>query len=207
MSRSLAAVSCDNYGAVHSFLLSVFSVLAHRRWESGAETTPRKFPRTKANQSRIWANLAFFSSAHLPQESKQFVSFHDPPTPSNVWVGFAPSCLQPPRRCLHCPGGTCHPDRATWTWPWKRPEVLLAAGTRRGWGKRPDPWKAGSRQPSAANYTHLREVGGPWAPTTLCAPVSLPTSQGEEPGGWRLTSGPIPVSTACGQSKVRLISF
>lgn len=133
MSRSLAAVSCDNYGAVHSFLNGVFSVLCKQKLRKELklppEVPPGPSPIIRAESGPISAVVFFFSSAHLPQESSLSVS-KDPPTPSNFWVGFR-LCRQPPGLLRWCDQpGSCHPDRATWTWPWKGPEVLLAAGTK-----------------------------------------------------------------------------
>lgn len=116
MSRSLAAVSCDNYGAVHSFLNGVFSVLCKQKLRKELklppEVPPGPRPIIRAESGPISAVVFFFSSAHLPQESSLSVS-KDPPTPSNFWVGFR-LCRQPPGllRWWDQPG-SCHPDRAT----------------------------------------------------------------------------------------------
>ena len=116
MSRSLAAVSCDDYGSVHSFLNGVFSVLRTQKLRKELklppEVPPGPRPIVRTESGPISAVVFFFSSAHLPQESSLSAS-KDPPTPSNVWVGFR-LCLQPPGllRWWDQPG-SCHPDRAT----------------------------------------------------------------------------------------------
>lgn len=76
MSRSFAVVSCDNYGAVHSFLNCVLSPF-HIKAERGAKTALRCSPRTKADrQSRIWARLSSCVFLFSPLSSgEQFFSF------------------------------------------------------------------------------------------------------------------------------------
>ena len=178
MSWSLAAVSCDNYGAVHSFLNGVFSVLCTYKLREELKLPPEvpsgPRPIVRAESGPISA-VVFFSSAHLPQESSLSPS-KGPPTPSNVWVGFG-LCQQPPGSL---PGwdrpGSCHPRRGTWPWSWKGPEALLAAGTREGLGgsdlslgRQPYPtWRSG------------RTLGSNNALRPQC---HLPLSfRGEEPG-------------------------
>lgn len=167
MSRSLAAVSCDNYGAVHSFLLSVFSILCTQKVREELklppEVPPGPRPIIRAESGPISA--FFFLPPTYLRRANSLSPSKDPPTPSNVWVGFA-LCLQPPGLL----GGDL-PLQSNLNLTLE--ETGSSSGSRHqggAGGKRPDPWKAGSWQPSAANYTHLREAGGPWAPTTLCAP-------------------------------------
>ena len=178
MSWSLAAVSCDNYGAVHSFLNGVFSVLCTYKLREELKLPPEvpsgPRPIVRAESGPISA-VVFFSSAHLPQESSLSPS-KGPPTPSNVWVGFGLS-QQPPGSL---PGwdrpGSCHPRRELDLDLGRDRKLFWQQAPGRGWGE--------ATCPLEGNRTQLGEAGGPWAPTTLCAPsVTSHSPLGEKSPG------------------------
>lgn len=105
--------------ALYTHFCSVSSVLCTQKVREELKSTP-EVPQDQGQSSEqnLGQSQHFFSSAHLSQESKQFVSFQGPAHPSNVWVGSASACSPQ----AYCSGWDLPPRQSNpWTWPWKRP--------------------------------------------------------------------------------------
>ena len=165
MSRSLAAVSCDDYGSVHSFLNGVFSVLRTQKLRKELklppEVPPGPRPIVRTESGPISAVVFFFFFRPLTS-GEQFVCFQGTAHPQQRLGGVQALPAAPRLTALVGPAGLLPPRQGNLNL------TLEGTGSSSGsrhqggaGGKRPVPWKAGSWQPSAANCTHLRESGEP----------------------------------------------
>lgn len=105
MSRSLAAVSCDNYGAVHSFLNGVFSVLCTQKLRKELklppEVPPGPRPIIRAESGPISAVVFFFLPPTYLKRAVCLLPRTRPPPATSGW-GSGSACSPQ----AYCAGGT-----------------------------------------------------------------------------------------------------